>query len=144
MLAHDDEKAGQPIESRAELVAYLESGCKPETDWRIGTEHEKFGFHTADLTPVPYEGPSGIEALLKEMCARFGWEPIYEGECVIALKDPHCGAGGSITLEPGGQFELSGAPLRTGRSASACSASAFRRNGPWRIRRACPRAATRS
>jgi glutamate--cysteine ligase len=113
MLAHDDEKAGQPIESRAELVAYLESGCKPETDWRIGTEHEKFGFHTADLTPVPYEGPSGIEALLKEMCARFGWEPIYEGECVIALKDPHCGAGGSITLEPGGQFELSGAPLRT-------------------------------
>ncbi|HEY7644485.1 MAG TPA: glutamate--cysteine ligase, partial [Hyphomicrobiales bacterium] len=113
MLAHDDEKAGQPIESRAELVAYLESGCKPETDWRIGTEHEKFGFHTADLTPVPYDGPSGIEALLKEMCARFGWEPIYEGDYVIALKDPHCGAGGSITLEPGGQFELSGAPLRT-------------------------------
>jgi glutamate--cysteine ligase len=113
MLAHENEKAGQPIESRAELVAYLEAGCKPGEDWRIGTEHEKFGFHTADLTPVPYDGPSGIAALLDEMCKRFGWEPIHEGENVIALKDPHCGVGGSITLEPGGQFELSGAPLRT-------------------------------
>src|SRR5262245_32518847 len=101
MSAHEDKGAGHPIESRAELVAYIEAGNKAEADWRIGTEHEKFGFHTADLTPVPYEGPSGIEALLNEMCTRFGWEPILEGEHVIALKDPQCGAGGSITLEPG-------------------------------------------
>ncbi|MGB0085211.1 MAG: glutamate--cysteine ligase [Rhodomicrobiaceae bacterium] len=113
MLVRDEDKADRPIESRDELVAYLEAGCKPAEDWRIGTEHEKFGFHTADLTPVAYEGPAGIAALLKEMSARFGWEPIYEGENIIALKDPHCEAGGSITLEPGGQFELSGAPLRT-------------------------------
>ncbi len=113
MLARDKDKADAPIESRDQLVAYLEAGCKLAQDWRIGTEHEKFGFHKADLSPVPYEGPSGIAALLQEMCARFGWEPIYEGENVIALKDPHCEAGGSITLEPGGQFELSGAPLRT-------------------------------
>jgi glutamate--cysteine ligase len=113
MLATDNDKSGRPVEGRDELVAYLEVGCKPSADWRIGTEHEKFGFHTADLSPVPYDGPSGIAALLNEMCARFGWEPVHEGENVIALKDPCCAAGGSITLEPGGQFELSGAPLRT-------------------------------
>ncbi len=113
MLARDDEKAGRPIESLQELVAYLEAGNKPRQDWRIGTEHEKFGFHKADLSPVPYEGPSGIEALLREMSARFGWEPVFEGDNIIALTDPCCEAGGSITLEPGGQFELSGAPLKT-------------------------------
>ncbi len=113
MLARDENKAGRPIESRDELVTYLEAGCKPREDWRIGTEHEKFGFHTVDLSPVGYEGPSGIAALLQEMSARFGWEAVYEGDNIIALKDPSFEAGGSITLEPGGQFELSGAPLRT-------------------------------
>ena len=113
MLARDEEAAVPPIETKDELVAYLEAGNKPPADWRIGTEHEKFGFHTADLSPVPYEGPSGISALLQEMCTRFGWEPVHEGENIIALKDPHCDLGGSISLEPGGQFELSGAPLRT-------------------------------
>jgi glutamate--cysteine ligase len=113
MLARDGKPAEPPVESRQELVAYLEAGGKPKEDWRIGTEHEKFGFHKADLTPVPYEGPSGIAALLNEMSKRFGWEPVHEGENVIALKDPCCDLGGSITLEPGGQFELSGAPLKT-------------------------------
>lgn len=113
MLARDKAVASSPIESRDELVAYLEAGCKPAGDWRIGTEHEKFGFHTRDLSPVSYEGPDGIAALLTEMAERFGWRPVEEDGKIIALKDPHCDAGGSITLEPGGQFELSGAPLRT-------------------------------
>ena len=113
MLARDEDAADRPIESRDELIAHLEAGCKPRSDWRIGTEHEKFPFHLADHSPVPYEGPSGIAALLMEMSRRFGWQPIYEGENVIALNDPGCDFGGSITLEPGGQFELSGAPLRT-------------------------------
>jgi glutamate--cysteine ligase len=113
MLARDGEAADRPIESRDELIAHFEAGCKPKSEWRIGTEHEKFPFHTADFSPVPYEGASGIGALLHEMAARFGWHPIYEGENVIALDDPACEFGGSITLEPGGQFELSGAPLRT-------------------------------
>jgi glutamate--cysteine ligase len=113
MLATDGKPVEPPVESQQELVAYLEAGSKPKEDWRIGTEHEKFGFHKADLTPVPYDGPSGIEALLNEMSKRFDWAPYYEGDKVIALKDPHCDLGGSITLEPGGQFELSGAPLKT-------------------------------
>jgi len=113
MLARDGDPADRPIESQQELAAYLEEGCKPRADWRIGTEHEKFGFHQADLSPVFYDGPAGIAALLNEMAARFGWEPILEDGNVVALKDPDCDAGGSITLEPGGQFELSGAPLKT-------------------------------
>ena len=112
MLARD-ENAERPIESRDELIAHFEAGCKPKSEWRIGTEHEKFGFHTADFSPVLYEGPSGIHALLKEMATRFGWQPVYEGENIIALNHPNVELGGAITLEPGGQFELSGAPLKT-------------------------------
>ena len=62
------------IASRDELVAYLEAGSKPKSEWRIGTEHEKFGFYTADFTPVPYEGERGIRVLLQSMRDRFGWE----------------------------------------------------------------------
>jgi len=113
MLARDGEPAELPVESKQEFVAYLEAGCKPQQDWRIGTEHEKFGFHRADLSPLPHDGPSGIAALLKDMSERFDWEPVQEDEKIIALKDPHCDSGGSVTLEPGGQFELSGAPLKT-------------------------------
>jgi glutamate--cysteine ligase len=112
MLARD-ENAERPIESRDELIAHFEAGCKPRSEWRIGTEHEKFGFHTADFSPLPYDGPSGIQALLNEMVARFGWQPVYEGDNVIALNHPNIELGGAITLEPGGQFELSGAPLKT-------------------------------
>lgn len=111
MLARDPEAQIRPIESRDELVAYLESGCKPPSAWRIGTEHEKIGFYRESLTPVPYEGERGIAALLKGVSDTFGWEPVTENQQVIALKDPCCEQGGTITLEPGGQFELSGAPV---------------------------------
>ncbi|MCH8240258.1 MAG: glutamate--cysteine ligase, partial [Proteobacteria bacterium] len=101
------------IESRDQLVAEFARGCKPAAEWRIGTEHEKFGFHTASLTPLAYEGEKGIFALLEEMASRFGYQRVMEGANIIALKQPDCPLGGSITLEPGGQLELSGAPLKT-------------------------------
>lgn len=98
-----------PIESKADLVAHIARGEKPDPKaWRIGTEHEKFGFRLADRSPVPYDGASGIRALLEGIQAKTGWAPIMEGPHIIGLKDD---AGASISLEPGGQFELSGAPL---------------------------------
>jgi glutamate--cysteine ligase len=101
------------LESRGDLVAYIEQGEKPKAEWRIGTEHEKFPFYREGLRPVPYEGPAGIRALLEGMASRFGWRPVYDNEHIIALEDSSSELGGSITLEPGGQFELSGAPLNT-------------------------------
>jgi glutamate--cysteine ligase len=100
-----------PIESVSALAAFLASGGKPESAWRIGTEHEKFGFHTDDLSPVPYEGPRGVEQLLNGMAGLLGWEPILDAGKIIGLVDPT--GGGAISIEPGGQFELSGAPLET-------------------------------
>jgi glutamate--cysteine ligase len=94
------------IESRQDLADYLDSGNKPKADWRLGTEHEKFVYHRADLRPPSYDEPNGIRDLLMGM-TRFGWEPVLEGENVIALKRDAA----SVSLEPGGQFELSGAPL---------------------------------
>jgi len=102
-----------PVRSRDELVAWIAAGEKPKDDWRIGTEHEKFVFQTETLRPVPYEGNRGIRALMEHMMARYDWDPIKEGDNIIALKRPDGEAGGTISLEPGGQFELSGAPLRT-------------------------------
>ncbi len=102
-----------PIENRDELVAHIEQGEKPKADWRIGTEHEKFPFYCDGLRPVPYDGPAGIRALLEGMASRFGWRLLFDKENVIALDDASSELGGSITLEPGGQFELSGAPLQT-------------------------------
>ena len=99
---------GTPIENRRQLIEYFAAGNKPPTAWRMGTEHEKFGFHTATLKPLAYDGPDGIRAMLEGM-TRFGWEPVVEGNNPIALQR----ANASITLEPGGQFELSGAPLET-------------------------------
>jgi len=101
------------IESRDELVAYLEAGSKPEEDWRIGTEHEKFGFNVKDNSPVPYGGDHGIEALLEMHSNCYCWDPIREDGKIIALSCTDCPIGGSISLEPGGQLELSGAPLKT-------------------------------
>ena len=98
----------EPITAKRQLVEYLESGCKPSDQWRIGTEHEKFAFTLSDLQPVPYEGPRGIEALLRGLSKFECWEPVREGEHVIALKGKNHA---SVTLEPGGQIELSGAPL---------------------------------
>jgi len=100
---------GVPITDLRQLVEYHASGSKPPEGWRVGTEHEKFVFRKSDLRRAPYEGPDGIGALLNGML-RFGWEPVTEDDNIIALEnDARC----SITLEPGGQFELSGAPLET-------------------------------
>ncbi|MGZ3409764.1 MAG: glutamate--cysteine ligase [Xanthobacteraceae bacterium] len=100
-----------PVESRDELVAWFAEGAKPRDQFRIGTEHEKFGFTRAGHRPVPYEGPRGIEALLNGMRHLLGWEPIMEGDNIIGMFDVT--GGGAISLEPGGQFELSGAPVET-------------------------------
>ncbi|HEY9216008.1 MAG TPA: glutamate--cysteine ligase, partial [Ancylobacter sp.] len=104
-----DQTDTQPIQSRDELVAWFEEGSKARQRFRIGTEHEKFPFTLEGLQPIPYEGPGGIRALLEGMQELNGWEPIMEGETIIGLADTI--GGGAISLEPGGQFELSGAPL---------------------------------
>ena len=90
------------------MAAYLAAGCKPSSEFRIGAEHEKFAFRLGTHAPIPYDGPDGIFALLQGF-KRFGWEDIREGDTLIGL---HRG-GANISLEPGGQFELSGAPLET-------------------------------
>ncbi|MGI9481824.1 MAG: glutamate--cysteine ligase [Hyphomicrobiales bacterium] len=105
----DTPDAGRAIESFAQLTHELEKGCKPAADWRIGTEHEKFGFHMADNSPLPYEGPNGIRAMLEGMQQKFGWSAVEEDGKIIGLADPE--SLGNVSLEPGGQFELSGAPL---------------------------------
>jgi glutamate--cysteine ligase len=97
------------VESRDALVAWLETGCSPAGPFRVGTEHEKIPFYRADRSPVPYEGMRGIRALLAGMRGKLGWEPIEDQGALIGLYDAK--GGGAISLEPGGQFELSGAPL---------------------------------
>ncbi|MGE5515530.1 MAG: glutamate--cysteine ligase [Bacteroidota bacterium] len=99
--------SGEPITSRRQLVEYLESGNKPADQWRIGTEHEKFAYTQDDLRPLPYEGQRGIKAMLEGL-RLFGWQPVFEGGNIIALL---AADGASVTLEPGGQLELSGSPL---------------------------------
>lgn len=99
----------RPIESHDDLVAWIAEGEKPSPSWKLGTEHEKFPFRRADGSAVAYEGTDGIRALLEGLRDRNGWEPIFDGEAIIGLADDH--GGGAISLEPGGQFELSGAPL---------------------------------
>jgi len=100
-----------PIGARAQLVEWIAEGEKPRGTWRLGTEHEKVPFYKADASPVPYDGGKGIRALLEGMRDRTGWEPILEDGHPIGLFDE--AGGGAISLEPGGQFELSGAPLTT-------------------------------
>jgi len=100
--------AEQPIERHAQLAEYLANGGRPADQWKIGTEHEKFVFRTDDLRPPPYEGERGIGALLHGV-AGCGWEPVEEDGNVIALARGQA----SVTLEPAGQLELSGAPLET-------------------------------
>ena len=113
MSTRQDSAPAPTVRTRDELIAWIAAGCKPAAQWRIGTEHEKFLFYTDTLRPVPYEGPRGVRALMQGLIDRFGWEPILEGENIIALKRPDGEAGGTVSLEPGGQFELSGAPLGT-------------------------------
>jgi glutamate--cysteine ligase len=107
----DNEAARATIENRSQLIDYFTDGFKPKADWRIGTEHEKFAFYKDTLRPVPYEGGNGIRALLECLRDQYGWSGVYEGENIIALSDPNSLA--NISLEPGGQFELSGAPLNS-------------------------------
>jgi glutamate--cysteine ligase len=106
-----DEIDMKPVETRDDLVRWLEGGIRSKSQFRIGTEHEKFGFTIARHEPVPYEGACSIRALLDGMRLLLGWEPIMEGAHIIGLVDVT--GGGAISLEPGGQFELSGAPVET-------------------------------
>lgn len=105
--------AGEAVHSDHELngpqplVEWMASGCRPASEWRIGTEHEKFGFYLDTLSPLPYEGERGIRAVLDGLAQRYGWTPVLENHLPIALKKDDC----SITLEPGGQLELSGGLL---------------------------------
>ena len=100
-----------PIETREELVAWFEAGSKPRSRFRLGTEHEKFVFTVDGHNPVSYQSQRGIRALLEGMQHLLGWEPIIEDGDIIGLFDVT--GGGAISLEPGGQFELSGAPVET-------------------------------
>ncbi|SNR22976.1 glutamate--cysteine ligase [Paracoccus sediminis] len=103
------QQGGGPIESRDQLAAYIASGEKPREAWRIGTEHEKFGYDKARLLPLPYDGACSIHAMLTGLQERFGWAPVMEQDKLIGLERN----GANISLEPGGQLELSGAPLET-------------------------------
>jgi glutamate--cysteine ligase len=97
----------EPMHGRRDLVAWFEDGCKAPQDFKVGSEHEKIPFYRADLSPVPYEGERGVAALLEGMRARLGWDAIEDAGHLIGLFDAV--GGGAISLEPGGQFELSGA-----------------------------------
>ena len=103
------QSGGGPIEHQGQLAEYLASGCKPVADWRIGTEHEKFGYCKDTLRPLPYEGPRSILAVLEGLRDGHGWTPVEEGGHLIGLEKD----GANVSLEPGGQLELSGAPLET-------------------------------
>ena len=106
-----DQTDTTPLTSRDELVAWIAGGEKPREQFRVGTEHEKTPFTIDGHHPVPYESNRGIKALLEGMQLLLGWEPIMERGNIIGLYDVT--GGGAISLEPGGQFELSGAPLET-------------------------------
>jgi glutamate--cysteine ligase len=103
------QSGGGPIERHEQLAGYLEAGCKPRVDWRIGTEHEKFGYCKDTLKPLPYEGERSILAVLEGLRDGHGWTPVCEGDKLIGLEKD----GANVSLEPGGQLELSGAPLQS-------------------------------
>ncbi|WP_435311818.1 glutamate--cysteine ligase [Primorskyibacter sedentarius] len=103
------QSGGGPVEHKDQLAEYLSSGCKPKEDWRIGTEHEKFGYCKETLKPLPYEGERSILAMLEGLRDRHGWAPVEEAGKLIGLEKD----GANVSLEPGGQLELSGAPLET-------------------------------
>lgn len=103
------QSGGGPITDQSQLAGYLEAGCKPKDDWRIGTEHEKFGYCKDTLKPLPYDGERSIRAMLEGLRDTYGWAPVEEGGNLIGLEKD----GANVSLEPGGQLELSGAPLET-------------------------------
>ena len=101
------QSGGGLVEHYDQLVQYLSDGCKPRSDWKVGTEHEKFGFFKNTLKPIPYNGKVSVKSLLVGLKDNYGWEPVFEAGNIIGLtKD-----GANVSLEPGGQLELSGAPL---------------------------------
>ena len=101
------QSGGGPIEHQDQLTEFLAAGCKPKAAWRIGTEHEKFGYLADNHAPLPYDGPRSVRAMLEGLRDQFGWTPVMEAGHIIGLvKD-----GANVSLEPGGQLELSGAPL---------------------------------
>ena len=99
----------EPLTDKRTLTDYLSQGVKARDAWRIGTEHEKFAYRLSDFTPLAYDTKPGIRQILEGL-KRFGWDSILEDSNIIALKKAD---GSSVTLEPGGQFELSGAPVKT-------------------------------
>ena len=111
-MSNPGEFDASPIVSVRQLAEYIAAGCKPKSEYRIGTEHEKFGFQAADFRPPPYE-PNGIRAVLEGLAAAdpAGWEVIAEHAAPIGLKGQGLHRKASVSLEPAGQFELSGAPL---------------------------------
>ena len=103
------QSGGGQVTHYHQLAEYLEEGCKPSKDWRIGTEHEKFGYLKDTFLPLPYHGERSILALLGKLRDDYGWDSVLEGEHLIGLSK----MGANISLEPGGQLELSGAPVNT-------------------------------
>lgn len=103
------QSGGGLITDHSQLAQLLADGCKPKEDWRIGTEHEKFGFCQDTHKPLPYEGDRSIKAVLSGLRDRFDWAPVEEGGHLIGLTKE----GANVSLEPGGALELSGAPLET-------------------------------
>jgi len=107
-MSAPSQSGGAPITDGRQLIEYFENACKPPSRWRLGTEHEKFVFDRETLRPLPFDGESGIEAFLDKL-TRFGWQPMKENDHLVALELGQC----HITLEPGGQLELAGAPVET-------------------------------
>ena len=103
------QSVGGRIEHYSDLITYLEEGIKPADEWCIGTEHEKFGFVASTHEPLPYEGACSIKAILEALRDTFGWAELKEGGNIVGLSKD----GANVSLEPGGQLELSGAPLKT-------------------------------
>lgn len=103
------QSGGGQIEDFSQLAQMMADGCKPKPEWRIGTEHEKFGWLTDTRAPLPYDGPRSISAIFDGLILRHGWSAVREGAHIIGLTRN----GANISLEPGGQFELSGATLAT-------------------------------
>lgn len=106
-LTRDDPRFERPIEDVAQLVDFFRAGEKPRAEWRVGTEHEKIGMYARTQRPVPFEGERGIQALLATIAREHGWKPLLDAGVLVGLERD----GATITLEPGGQLELSGVPL---------------------------------